>query len=196
VLVARKGAGSWGGYLPTSGRVAYRVGLEGFILDRATGESRHIYTGGWFWSINRAETIALVRSVGGLAGVDAIDLQSLRRFPLLRAEQERWNLHQGHFSWDDRWIAFLASTSPTTGYIFAARARGMQEIPRAQWVPVTDGKHTVDKPRFSPDGRLIYFTIDGAASRSIHAVRFDPEAVRPVGEPSATFPARGSRCYQ
>jgi hypothetical protein len=187
LMVAREGAGSWGGYLPASGRVAYRIRNEGFILDPATGESHKIYTGGFFWNINRAETIASVRSTTGLAGVDAVELKSGRRVPMLRAERERWNLYQAYFSWDDRWIVFLASTTPTTGYIFAARPRGLAEIPRAEWVPVTDGKQRVDKPRFSPDGRLIYFTVDRTASRSIHAVRFDPEAGRPVGEPFLVY---------
>ena len=49
-------------------------------------------------------------------------------------------------------------------------------------MPITDGKAEVDKPRFSPDGKLIYLTQDGERSRSIRAVCFDPERGGTVGE--------------
>jgi len=182
-IVATKGATNAGGFMPASGRIAYRLGSESYILDPTTGESRKVVTGGYIGSINRAETIALVRAVSGLAAIDGLDLKSGRRVPLLRAEWERWNLYQAQFSSDDRWIVFLANTSPTTGRIFVARAKGLDEIPSSDWLPVTDAKQKVDKPRFSPDGKLIYFTLDHEASRSIHAVRFDPESGHAVGEP-------------
>jgi Tol biopolymer transport system component len=183
VIVAAKGASNAGGFMPASGRIIYRLGSESHVLDPATGESRRLVTGGYIGSVNHAETIALVRAATGLAAIDGLDLKSGRRVPLLRATRERWNLYQAHFSSDDRWIVFLANTGPATGQIFAARAKGLEEIPSSDWLPVTDGKHKVDKPRFSPDGKLIYFTLDHEASRSIHAVRFDPESGRPIGEP-------------
>ena len=38
--------------------------------------------------------------------------------------------------------------------------QGFREIPQSDWLPVTDGKGEVDKPLFSPDGKLIYFMLD------------------------------------
>jgi hypothetical protein len=48
-------------------------------------------------------------------------------------------------------------------------------------------RRVLDKPRSSPDGKLIYFTLDREASRSIHAVRLDPVNGRPVGEPFPVY---------
>jgi len=69
----------------------------------------------------------------------------------------------------------------------------MKEIPQADWLPITDGKTLVDKPRFSPDGKLIYFTLDAEGSRSIQAVRFDPGKGRPIGEPFLVYDFRSPR---
>jgi len=128
---------------------------------------------------------------GGVATLDAVELKSGRHVPLLRAEH--WNLYQAYFSPDDRWIVFLANTSPNAGRIFVVRPQGMKQIAQADWLPITDGKTKVDKPRFSPDGKLIYFTLDTEGSRSIQAVRFDPEKGRPIGEPFLVYDFRSPR---
>jgi Tol biopolymer transport system component/tRNA A-37 threonylcarbamoyl transferase component Bud32 len=192
-IVAQNGATNSGGFMPQSGRIVYRFGRESYVLDPATGQSSKLVSDGFIGTINLAETMALVRPASGLAAQDLFDLKSGRRVPLLRAEQERWNLYQGHFSPDDRWVVFLAHTSPTESRIYVARLKGMTTIPRSDWLPVTDGKQIVDKPRFSPDGKLIYFTLDREASRSIHAVRFDPESGRTVGEPFLVYDFPGPR---
>ena len=118
-------------------------------------------------------------------------MKSGKRTPLLRTE--RWPIYLAHFSPDDRWIIFLAFTGPGTDRIYVARPHGLQEIPQAEWLPITDGNALVDKPTFSPDGRLIYFTRDEIGSRSIYAVRFDPESGRPIGGPFLVYEFRGPR---
>jgi hypothetical protein len=162
------------------------------MLDPATGESRKITSAGYLWDVDRKEETGTMRvDLGGVATVDAVELESGRHVPLLRGEH--WNLYQAHFSPDDRWLVFLANTSPNAGRIFVARPQGMKQIPPADWLPITDGKTLVDKPRFSPDGKLIYFTLDGEGSRSIQAVRFDPEKGRPIGEPFLVYDFRSPR---
>ena len=47
--------------------------------------------------------------------------------------------------------------------------------------------------RFSPDGKLIYFTVDAEGSRSIHAVRFDPQSGHAIGEPFLVYDFHGRR---
>jgi dipeptidyl aminopeptidase/acylaminoacyl peptidase len=54
-------------------------------------------------------------------------------------------------------------------------------------MPVTDGRQKVDKPRFSPDGKSIYFTRDDDGSRVIRAVRFDPRAGQTQGDSFTVF---------
>jgi hypothetical protein len=69
----------------------------------------------------------------------------------------------------------------------------MQQIPETEWLPITSESARVDKPRFSADGKLIYFTRDGEGSRSIQAIRFDTETGRPVGDHFLVFNFRGPR---
>ena len=164
----------------------------GYIFDAATGESRELSHAGYLLGADSKEEFGTLRTVGGnLATVDVVELSSGRNVPLIRAPH--WNLYQARFSPDDRWIAFLANTSPVTGRIYAARFHGMQQIPEAEWLPITSERARVDKPRFSPDGKLIYFTRDGEGSRSIQAIRFDGETGRPVGDPFLVFDFRGPR---
>jgi len=59
--------------------------------------------------------------------------------------------------------------------------------------PIIDSRDPVDKPRFSPDGKLVYFTLDRNGSRSVQAVRFDVESGRPIGEPFLVYDFRSPR---
>jgi hypothetical protein len=51
------------------------------------------------------------------------------------------------------------------------------------WVQITDGKQWDDKPRWSPDGKVIYFLSDRIGLFNLWGVRFDPVNGRPLGEP-------------
>jgi Tol biopolymer transport system component len=190
MVVTQAGSSPNGGFMPTSGRIAYRVrnptrgGFDAYVLDPATGESRKTLTDGYLMSINRAETLGLARThAGSLGGIDGFDLKSGRRFPLLRAQREQWNLYEASLSPDERWVVFLAKANAAKGQIFVARLKGLNAVPKDEWLPLTDDSLLADKPRFSPDGGLVYFTLDRENSRSIHAVHFDAESGRPRGEP-------------
>jgi hypothetical protein len=56
-----------------------------------------------------------------------------------------------------------------------------------EWIPVTDGSTFEDKPRWSPDGRMIYFTSDRDGFRCLWAQRLDPTTRRPVGPPLPVY---------
>uniref|UniRef100_Q01V31 Periplasmic component of the Tol biopolymer transport system-like protein n=1 Tax=Solibacter usitatus (strain Ellin6076) TaxID=234267 RepID=Q01V31_SOLUE len=162
-VAAAKPAGVSGGQFLRGGRIIYGSGGDVYV----TGESRKLAAGGRPLAVDRKEEIALVRSPSSL---DALNLKSLERVPLLRAA-----ISQAAFSPDDRWIAFS-----TGGRIYRAPNRGLQEIPRSEWLPVAAG----DKPRFSPDGSLLYFVADGG----IHAVR-----LATPGEPFSVWEPREPR---
>jgi Tol biopolymer transport system component len=193
VVISGPGNVSWAIFLP-SGRIGFRggKGFSGYVFDRATGESHELSHAGFLLDTDRKEEFGALRTMAGnLAAVDVVELRTGRNVPLIRTPN--WNLYQARFSPDDRWITFLANTSPETSRIYVARFRGMQQIPEAEWLPITSEGGRVDKPRFSPDGRLIYFTSDGQGSRSIQAIRFDGETGQPVGAPFLVFDFRGPR---
>jgi eukaryotic-like serine/threonine-protein kinase len=90
-------------------------------------------------------------------------------------------------SWDDRWVVFKKTQpgdSPPS-QIMIAPVRLGSAAPEAEWIPVTDGKHSDDKPQFSPDGNTVYFTSARDAYLCIWAQRLDPATKHPLGPPFA-----------
>ena len=67
--------------------------------------------------------------------------------------------------------------------MIAAAFRGKSPIPEQDWIAVTSGEFHDNKPRWSPDGNLIYFTSTRDGFGCIWAIRLDPATKRPVGEP-------------
>jgi len=91
-----------------------------------------------------------------------------------------FNVWQGRFSPDGRWIVFEAVRNQDTrieSTIYVVAVDG------GQWVRITDGKHWDDKPRWSPDGRVIYFLSERSGLFNVWGVHFDPGKGSPVGEP-------------
>ena len=89
-----------------------------------------------------------------------------------------YDLYQSRFSPNGRWIVFEAwRESPnleSTLYV----------IPTAggPWIRITDGRHWDDKPRWSPDGKMIYFVSSRAGFFNVWGIRFDSSNGTPVGE--------------
>ena len=91
-----------------------------------------------------------------------------------------FNVWQDRFSPDGRWIVFEAVRDQDTrieSTIYVVAVDG------GQWVRITDGKHWDDKPRWSPDGRVIYFLSERSGLFNVWGVHFDPGKGSPVGEP-------------
>jgi hypothetical protein len=51
------------------------------------------------------------------------------------------------------------------------------------WIEITDGTSWDDKPRWSGDGRLLYFFSDRGGLFNVWAVAFDTTMGRPIGDP-------------
>jgi Tol biopolymer transport system component/DNA-binding winged helix-turn-helix (wHTH) protein len=83
------------------------------------------------------------------------------------------------FSPDQHWISFMANDGPrskvSTLYVMPTNG--------GTWIPITNGEAYDDKPRWSGDGRTIFFLSDRDGLLNLWARRFDPVAGRPIGEP-------------
>ncbi len=98
-------------------------------------------------------------------------------------------LYHPFFSWDDHWVVFkkmVSRNSPEmSSQIMMAPVRHGLAGRKAEWIPVTDGVHSDDKPQFSADGNTVYFTSTRDGYLCIWARKLDPVTKHPVGAPFA-----------
>jgi Tol biopolymer transport system component len=91
------------------------------------------------------------------------------------------SLFQPHFSPDGRWIAFQATTDTATGIdtaLYVTSAAG------GPWIRFGPEKHWDDKPRWSPDGKMIYFVSGRSGFFDVWGIHFNPVDGTFVGKPS------------
>jgi Tol biopolymer transport system component/predicted Ser/Thr protein kinase len=91
-----------------------------------------------------------------------------------------YDLWQGRFSSDGRWVIFQAvgrqqTHEESTIYVMATAG--------GPWIRITDGKQWDDKPRWSPDGKVIYFLSARRGFFNVWGVHFDLAKGKPVGDP-------------
>lgn len=105
------------------------------------------------------------------------------------ASDPRRNLFNQRFSPDQRWITFLAHdlSAASTSTVYVAPSAG------GAWRAITDGSWFDDKPRWSPDGRVLYFVSNRTGVLNVWGRRFDPEAGVAVGD---AFPVTSFRSAQ
>jgi serine/threonine protein kinase len=106
-------------------------------------------------------------------------------------------MYQGRFSPDGRWVIFNAQSRKTVG----TSVLGVVPVTGGKWTPLTDARLWADKPRWSPDGRTIYFISNrNGAFFDVWGLPFDPVSGRAAGEefrvtrnesPSRTVAAAG-----
>jgi eukaryotic-like serine/threonine-protein kinase len=93
------------------------------------------------------------------------------------------NLYHAYFSWDDNWVVFKGLLGLTNAQLLIAPVRKGVAGKQAEWIPVTDGRSSDDKPQFSPDGNTIYFTSTRDGYLCIWTQRLDPKTKRPLDAP-------------
>jgi Tol biopolymer transport system component len=95
------------------------------------------------------------------------------------ASNPAYYLYQPRISPDGRWVAFeaVANSPNPESALYVVSASG------GPWTRITDGRHWDDKPRWSPDGRTIYFVSGPGGFFNVWGIRFDPAVGKPVGQP-------------
>ena len=97
------------------------------------------------------------------------------------ASSSRYDLSQSTSSPNGRWVSFVAVKRDEPGVIVEVMpTTGADD---RHWVPVTDEHGWADKPRWSPDGKLLYFTTRKDGFWNLWAVRFDAVQGKPAGAP-------------
>ena len=96
------------------------------------------------------------------------------------AASSAYYLFLGQVSPDSRWITFEAVRDVASGRestIYAVPARG------GPWTRVTNSQQWDDKPRWSPDGKTIYFVSGPRGFYKVWGARFDAARGRVLGTP-------------
>ena len=90
------------------------------------------------------------------------------------------DIFQPHLSPDGRWILFEATRALPQGpesTLYVTSGNG------GPWFKITDGKQWDDKPRWSPDGKTIYFLSRRGGFFNVWGMRFDPVHGKPLANP-------------
>jgi Tol biopolymer transport system component/DNA-binding winged helix-turn-helix (wHTH) protein len=89
------------------------------------------------------------------------------------------NLWQARFSPDQKWISFIAVKAMEAGIstIYVVPASG------GEWKRITEAKYYDDKPRWTPDGRRLYFVSNRTGFFNVWGIDFDQATGEPRGEP-------------
>jgi Tol biopolymer transport system component/DNA-binding winged helix-turn-helix (wHTH) protein len=94
------------------------------------------------------------------------------------ASDPKYNFWQMRFSPDERWICFNATSQPS-GF---PSVIGVLPSSGGPWAQVTEDQWA-DKPRWSPDGKIIYFLSNRKTSFfNVYGIHFDPSTGKPNGE--------------
>jgi eukaryotic-like serine/threonine-protein kinase len=89
---------------------------------------------------------------------------------------------QARYSPNGRWVSFVAF--PTDGSASEIGVIGASERRPSTWVHVAADHVSPDKPRWSADGKRLYFlSSKGGSFLNLWSVEFDPDRGVPVGQP-------------
>jgi len=104
---------------------------------------------------------------------------------------DEYDMWQTRLSPDDRWVSFNATKKVGR----ENRKSVVYVVPTSggKWIRITEGKYWDDVPRWSSDGKTIYFTSDRSGFFNIWGVRFNQATGEPVGDAFQVTTFNGNR---
>lgn len=133
----------------------------------------------WDWSPDKQAFVYNDRRP--VWGIALFDLKTKKRSTMLAGA--KWPLYQARFSSDGKWLAFGQESNYTTSRLFITPIHNGVAGGESEWIPIADSTGWCDKPRWSPDGKLIYFMSHRDGYRCLWAQHVDSDTKHPIGEP-------------
>jgi Tol biopolymer transport system component len=153
------------------------------ILDRYESLEHDV----WDWSPDGSSLLLAIQQAGRVS-VAILDLKTKKMTDFL-ADPGR-DLFQAHFSNNGQWVTFNATGNMySQAYIAPFRKA---PVSRTDWIAVTDGSTWDDKPHFSHDDKLVFFTSDRDGFRCVWAQRLTL-GMHLSGSPFPVYHAHQSR---
>ena len=147
----------------------------------------------WDWSPDGTKILYLIpegRKQPGLAiGLLDVPARQTRDYLAHRA----YSLARARFSPDGRWISFLAFGSAGLSRVVVAPFQSDTPPSEDRWITVAEARVLLEKPRWSPDGNLLYYMSDADGFRCIWARRLNPTTKQPAGQPFAVYHSHMAR---
>lgn len=189
IQIPAEGFSSWVPlWSPDSKQLIYdrkdlRTGEHQLMLWSSQSQDEEPLTGGikmyvYDWSPDGKWLLAVT---GGQVWL--IPFSSLRHAETAAAQKivsnPAYQMYQPHISPDERWVVFeaVANTPSPESALYVVPASG------GPWTRITDGRRWDDKPRWSPDGKTIYFLSGAGGFFNVWGIRFDPAKGKNVGQP-------------
>jgi Tol biopolymer transport system component len=146
------------------------------VLNLKTGETwGRIQTNGVPWDLSSGGRWMLAASREAHRAVVAWDTMTAEHRAVYAHPGA--NLYLATFAKDGRWVLFTSEEGTRPPHMWAARFRGLQDIPLREWVDLGEG----DYPRWSPAGGRIYFTQAHNGLECLFTRAVDQASKRPVG---------------
>jgi eukaryotic-like serine/threonine-protein kinase len=101
-------------------------------------------------------------------------------------QSSQFGIFHATLTQDGGWITFLAfhtQVFPSRLWVLAAPFQGETPPKESDWIRIVSDQHWNDKPRWSPDGKRIYFVSDRDGFTCIWSQPLEPETKRPIGPP-------------
>jgi eukaryotic-like serine/threonine-protein kinase len=109
---------------------------------------------------------------------------------LFQLADAKYYLYQAKFAPGDRFVAVEAVDKRGDGIssrLFVAPFRENIQLAAKDWIAIDHGGLWDDKPRWSPNGTLLYFVSDRDGHLCLWAQRLDGKSKRPLGTPFAVW---------
>ncbi|MFL6351640.1 MAG: winged helix-turn-helix domain-containing protein [Bryobacteraceae bacterium] len=181
------------GQLSSDGsRVAYLSGdqkANGFVAPVRGGVPDHFCTDcASLYDLSPDSRVVLYRK-GRV--IRAFDLRSRQDGLFLRSDED--GFFQTKLSADNRWVTFGAARHGRSWVFVAPVLDTVTGGPKNEWIRLTGDESWADKPRWSPDGNLIYFISNRDGFFCLWAQRLAAQTKRPIGTPVSIAHFHGGR---
>jgi Tol biopolymer transport system component len=160
------------------------------VADMKTGVTRRVCDRCGVWGVSPHGEWVLGRFVGTGQTIGLTDTNTGKTIEFIKKEGAR--AYQPNLSDDGKWIVFLLKMGPQHGRLYVAPFRGATPIPEREWIPVTRDDTGLDKPRWSPNAQLLYYTSEKDGFRCIYAQKLDARK-NPVGEAFGVYHPHSAR---
>ena len=115
--------------------------------------------------------------------IDMVDLATGSTNVIL--EKKDFSLSEATWSPNTEYLLFAASRDGTSKQVFAVPFSRISRIPTGRWIPITEQSGFSDRPRWSGDGKTVFYLSRRDGFYCVWGQRFDPKAGQLIAEPFA-----------